>query len=238
MKGEYFSWLSHDDKYYNTKISIQVEYLSKFKNKKVVLYSDLEYIDENSNLIKKLILPHYKPEQFRPAFIRGGLINGCTLLVHKICFKTCGIFNTNLRTTQDYDMWFRISEKYKFYHIPSILIYSRLHPEQDTKKLNKIVRKEKNEMYTNFLNKISNKEIKKFSNGNISSYYADYSREMYKAWFLKVKKQALRKAICNLPFSKLKNLNANLDLIIPLIGGRKAKLLNWLKSIFFLNKHK
>ena len=49
MTGDFFSWLSHDDVYYPNKIEKQVEYLQSIKDKNIVLYSDFEIIDANSN---------------------------------------------------------------------------------------------------------------------------------------------------------------------------------------------
>ena len=46
MKGEYFSWLSHDDMYYPCKVALQVEYLEHLNNKDVVLFADYRIIDE------------------------------------------------------------------------------------------------------------------------------------------------------------------------------------------------
>ena len=47
MRGEYFSWLSHDDQYYKDKIACQIEELSKLENKNTIMMSDLDGIDEN-----------------------------------------------------------------------------------------------------------------------------------------------------------------------------------------------
>lgn len=231
MHGDYFSWLSHDDIYFSEKILYQIEFLKKQTYKNNVIYSDLVYIDSNSVVISTLLLPDYESKMFRPAFIQSGLINGCTLLVPKICFETCGIFNVNLKTTQDYDMWFRISKKYGFMHICKPLVYSRIHSNQDTLKLKEIVLDENNFLYINFLKKIKKSELNYFSNNNITKYYADFSRKMAYANFEKAKNYALRLALYNLPLSGFKNIKTNLNLIMPLIGGRIANAYYNIKSI-------
>jgi glycosyltransferase involved in cell wall biosynthesis len=40
MRGEYFSWLSHDDVYYPDKIETQVEYINKSENQYLILFSN------------------------------------------------------------------------------------------------------------------------------------------------------------------------------------------------------
>ena len=47
MKGEYFSWLSHDDMYYPKKIFYQIEELKKLENKDTIIMTDLDGINEN-----------------------------------------------------------------------------------------------------------------------------------------------------------------------------------------------
>lgn len=231
MRGDYFSWLSHDDLYFPEKIFYQIEFLKKQLNKEIVLYGDLVYIDSDSTVLSSLVLPDYEPRKFRPAFIQSGLINGCTLLVPKICFETCGFFNVNLKTIQDYDMWFRISEKYEFKHMCNPLIYSRIHPNQGTIALKAIVLDENNLLYINFLKKIKRAELISFSKNNITEYYANFSKKMAAAKFEKAKNYAVRLAILNLPLSGFKNLKTNLNLIIFLIGGKPAKVCHKIKSI-------
>ena len=227
MKGEYFSWLSHDDKYFPHKIEKQIDFLSQLSNKEVVLYSDLAYIDEDSKTISNLHFPHYSPENFRPAFIMSDLISGCTLLIPKICFETCGIFDVTLRTTQDYDLWFRIAEKFDFIHQSDILISSRIHKNQDTFKLSKVVIDERDNLQLNFIKYIYPNEIIRFSNGNIAGYYIEFAGKMSKWRLSSAKNFATKKAMHNLFSSGISNAIQNLfklfflslkDSIISILG--------------------
>lgn len=198
MQGEYFSWLSHDDAYFADKIEKQINYLSQLNNKTVVLYSDFEYIDENSTFISLHIYPHYPPEKFRPAFIKDGIISGCTLIIPKVCFGRCGVFNPALQTTQDYDLWFRISERYEFIHIPKPLIKSRLHDGQDTRRLKEIVVKERDYLHLNFIKKITDEEVNLFTNGNIASYFISFASTMTAYMCVEAERHAISRASNNL----------------------------------------
>jgi glycosyltransferase involved in cell wall biosynthesis len=232
MHGDYFSWLSHDDVYFSEKINIQIEYLRKQENKNVVLYSDYTYINEKSEILFNISLPDYKPGMFRPFFIQGGYINGCTLLIPKICFETCGLFNTKLKITQDYDLWFVISEKFEFHHLADFLVYSRIHENQVTFKFAATRLDEANLLYINFLKKINRDEIKRFSNKNPSGYYLNFSLKMSEYGFYKAKSYALKLAVSNLPFSKFENLNSNLNLILGLTERRNIR--RFFKILIFL----
>jgi len=218
MKGEYFSWLSHDDKYFPHKIETQIKFLSQLNDKEVVLYSDIEYIDKDSQLLSQLRFPNYPPENFRPAFIKGGLINGCTLLVPKICFKKYGLFDISLRTTQDYDLWFRFSETFEFFHQPEILIQSRLHENQDTIKLQDTAYEEKDKLHLHFIKNITKKEIERFSEGNVAGYYIAFAYIMEFSILLKAEKYTIRKIIKNiLRTSVLKIIRNSFKLILLFI---------------------
>jgi hypothetical protein len=183
MKGEYFSWLSHDDLYYPEKIKLQVAYLKSLEDKSVILYSDFSYLDENSCFISDNPVKHVPPEHFRPAFITGRLINGCTLFIPKICFETCGVFNEKLKTTQDYDLWFRFSEKFLFVHIPKILVKSRLHQNQGSVKLRPIMSVEGNRLLIRFMKKISYDEIKLYCKKSVTFFYIDSSLIIFENQF-------------------------------------------------------
>jgi glycosyltransferase involved in cell wall biosynthesis len=132
MKGEYFSWLSHDDVYYPDKIKCQIGEV-RFK-KNVILYSDYDEIDEQSKIINKVRISHIKSEMFLFEIAKNSFLHGCSLLIPKEAFDDFGGFNEELLTTQDYDLWVKMSIKYRFVHLKKILIKSRIHTQQGSNK--------------------------------------------------------------------------------------------------------
>jgi glycosyltransferase involved in cell wall biosynthesis len=223
MKGDYFSWLSHDDKYLPNKINDQIDYLSKLEDKNKVLYSDVEFIDKNSKFLYQSLSSHYPPENFRPAFIKDGLINGCTLLIPKVCFKKCGLFDTSLKITQDYDLWFKISEKFEFIHQPNILIQSRLHEKQDSIRYQNTCHLERDNLQLFFIKNISFEEIKHFSNGDIAGYYIAFAIKMVAYMCIKAEKYAIEKAYNNLFKSNFLKIFQNIFKLIILFIFSGAK---------------
>lgn len=160
MKGEYFSWLSHDDEYYPYKIEKQVDYLNKHQNKLIALYSNFDLIDENSNIFRNVYLKHTPPERFRYSLIVSSPIHGCTLLIPKVFFERIGLFRTDLTTTQDYNLWFKFAYHYPFIHMPETLIKSRIHKKQGTKRLQPTIVEECSNMVIEFLKNISEEELR------------------------------------------------------------------------------
>jgi hypothetical protein len=129
MKGSFFSWLSHDDTFFPEKTERQMD-IFRQRGRQVVLYSDHDYIDSNSRKIGNMRFPHVEPDDFLFSILTKHLVNGCTTLIPRECFEEVGFFDESLKTTQDYDMWFRLGQRFPFIHLPEILVHSRLHPNQ------------------------------------------------------------------------------------------------------------
>lgn len=129
---EYISWLSHDDLYYPNKIEDQINYLNTNYSDKFILSSNIGIINSNSEEIKDVNL-NYSSENILFDLLFKSIINWCTLLIPKNAFFIAGNFNTKLKTTQDYNLWFRFIEKwFIFQHIEKKLVKSRVHDQQDS----------------------------------------------------------------------------------------------------------
>ena len=130
MKGEYFSWLSHDDQYYPDKIKMQVNTLADLADKTTIIMSDLDGIDENYNSIYKTnYLTHiknYPPREYSNIHpIIYNQTHGCTLLISRICFDVVGLFDENERVAQDFEFFYRAFSKFPHKLISKILVTAR-----------------------------------------------------------------------------------------------------------------
>jgi glycosyltransferase involved in cell wall biosynthesis len=115
MKGEYFSWLSHDDKYGPDKIQNQVDHLSAIGFGKNVAYCNSRQIDKNSQFFKTgktedrfLNRENVGWEKALKSLFNAGCYNGCSFLIPKTVFDEVGGFDEKLRYTQDMLMWIKI----------------------------------------------------------------------------------------------------------------------------------
>jgi glycosyltransferase involved in cell wall biosynthesis len=159
MKGEYLSWLSHDDKYLEYKIEKQISFIEQNALQNSIVYSNFELIDKDSKHISTIKLKSIKPENFRVYITQENSLNGCTFLIPYECLKETGSFNESLNTTQDYDMWFRMADKCRFIHQNEVLFQSRTHDNQGTKTMKQIAYQECNELIIRFTNQINNHEF-------------------------------------------------------------------------------
>lgn len=171
MNGEYFSWLSHDDKYYPNKISKQIEYLNTYsKNEKIVLYSDYDVIDSQDKLLGHAIKDHEMLEKKVEYGLLRGSVNGITLLIPKSAFDECGVFDENLRCTQDYDLWKKMMSKYLFVHQPEILSCTRVHNSQDSVTSPKVI-EEGNKLWISMIESVHDKRKIELENSIYRYYY-------------------------------------------------------------------
>lgn len=160
MKGEYFSWLSHDDLYYPNKIDAQLEFYKKgiVKND-TILYSNYTIIKASGKIQSNAVLDQALLKFKKLYGLYRGCLNGCTLLIPKSILDNLGGFDEKLKYTQDYDLWFRASENYNFYHIPYFLVKTRIHKKQDSRKRNVEAEKEANLLWINMVKNISPKNL-------------------------------------------------------------------------------
>lgn len=169
MNGEYFSWLSHDDLYFPNKISKQIAFINNSTQKDIILYSNYILIDENSEIIGLHKSNHQMLKTKSEYSLLRGNVNGITMLIPKKAYLECGKFNEKLRCTQDYDLWLKMMNKYRFIHMDSYLSLTRIHKNQDTQS-NPLVVKEGNNLWINLIESISNSRKIELE-GSVYNYY-------------------------------------------------------------------
>ncbi len=173
MQGEYFSWLSHDDMYYPEKIEEEILAIQKSGNMTAIVFSDYDVLNMESKSKYCLSIGNsYSKEKIQSSLfpVLQGLIHGCSLLIHKNHFNRVGMFDVNLITTQDYDLWFRLFRNQKLIFIEKPLIVSRIHEKQGSKTISDH-EKEQSQMYINFINKLNTNEIKELYGNKYIFYY-------------------------------------------------------------------
>ena len=151
MRGEYFSWLSHDDKYAPEKIEQQVELLKGTKN--TIALCGSARIDKNSDLIGKSQNSRFPENTIIPSktvlqsILNHGSLNGCALLIPKEAFDVAGLFNEKFRYIQDVLMWLKIFLKdFSIIYTSAPLCYCRVHDGQLTQTGRQLFYKESKEM--------------------------------------------------------------------------------------------
>ena len=149
MKGEWFSWLSHDDLYYPKKIEKEIEFLRTLSPEKLkyhVIFSAADLVDKDGKIISKPQLEKIevfsrKIEAFSDnremiASLTDYTFHGCSCLVNRNLFDEIGMFDESLRIVNDAEMWFRVyAAGCKIHYIPDILVSGRVHAKQISREI-------------------------------------------------------------------------------------------------------
>lgn len=150
-KGEYISWLSHDDLYLPNKLSYQVECYEKYNLDKenTVISNSGGLIDKDGNSIfhpranekKKL-----SSKEFFSYLLFKKCTNGCGMLIPKSVFEKGLYFNEEMRFVLDWNLWLKFAANGVGAYIDSTeLVKNRVHSGQVTVKQKELHRKETQE---------------------------------------------------------------------------------------------
>lgn len=143
MKGEWFSWLSHDDMYTPDKIKKQILRLYEeidnghIHPSKAIALSGTKFINKDGKPIKRyqknIKKACYTGLEMLLEVFSGYYISGCALLLNKAVFDDVGLFSTSLKYMQDMEMWYRIMlTDCHFFYGEEKTVLSRVHSNQLT----------------------------------------------------------------------------------------------------------
>ncbi len=134
-KGRYINWLSHDDMWSKGSLNYIAEILSA--NISRIVYTNYSLIDGFGKILCSNVdltnLSGYNQVEFSNFFERliTGQITGCSMFIPKE-FLNYNLFDTSLKMTQDYEMWFRLLSQGEFLYVPKPLLRVRKHDESGT----------------------------------------------------------------------------------------------------------
>ncbi len=134
MRGEYFAWLAHDDWWEHNKLAKLTAEAARSGTGKFIFTSRcINYKQSENIMIEPDVLFDVGSlfdilsNMFTPR------VNLATMLIPRRAFNEVGLFDPECRTTQDYDLIFRlIKAGYTFIPLDSILTVRRIHDQMGT----------------------------------------------------------------------------------------------------------
>ncbi|MEP7324285.1 MAG: glycosyltransferase, partial [Saprospiraceae bacterium] len=117
--GDIIGILNSDDTYTNNGVIQNV--MDQFKNKSVdAVYGDLNYIDQNNNIIRKWRSGNYD----RILFLQGWMPPHPTFFIRREYYEKHGLYNTDFSISADYELMLRMLYKHKLSctYIPKVLV--------------------------------------------------------------------------------------------------------------------
>lgn len=149
-KGEFISWLSHDDLYEPTKIEKQIaQYEKRGLDSNHTAISNVGGLIDSEG--KPISHPTRKDTGIYGAkdafnyFLFRACPNGCGLLIPKCVFEKHGYFDESMRFVLDWNLWLKFAlGGVDFYFDDEALVSNRVHSMQVTVKQRKLHSKEAN----------------------------------------------------------------------------------------------
>jgi glycosyltransferase involved in cell wall biosynthesis len=122
-----FLILDADDQMFENKVEVFVNEMKKDWDNIGVVYSDYMIVDEETNVVK---MEYKKP--YDKTLLNTECIVHSGALINKIALDKCGLYDSTLRTCEDFNLWLRISKKFIIKHIAEFLTIVLNHKNNST----------------------------------------------------------------------------------------------------------
>jgi glycosyltransferase involved in cell wall biosynthesis len=130
--GQYIAFLDDDDEWLPEKLRMQVKLLENTSERIGCVYTGCFFVDRNTGKIVFQYIPSKRGDLSDELVVRNCIGATSTPLLRRECFERVGLFDENLPSYQDYDMWIRISKEFHFEYIKESLVRSYMHENQIT----------------------------------------------------------------------------------------------------------
>jgi glycosyltransferase involved in cell wall biosynthesis len=158
--GEYVARLDSDDIALPDRLEKQIAFMEK-NNEFGLLGGNYKLIDENNNFIKSIKRLNFLPDKIPSVLFFENYFVQSSVMIRKKVLDDIGFYSEDIPSCEDYELWIRISEKYKTWNLPEVLVLYRIHDDSDT--LRKV------DIRKNMLYSIYTYQLRKFG--------VDYSKE-------------------------------------------------------------
>lgn len=126
-QGEIIAYLNSDDIYLPKALSKVSEYLVNHPEM-TAIYGDGYHINEDGTFIERYPTEPYN----RKRLTEKCFICQPTVFFRRSVLDDIGFLDEDLSYCMDYDLWFRIAERYKWGYLPEYLACTRFYPETKT----------------------------------------------------------------------------------------------------------
>jgi Glycosyltransferases involved in cell wall biogenesis len=137
--GEYIAFLDDDDEWLPEKLKIQVSLLENSSPKVGGVYTGSLEIDRATGKVLEQVVPSKRGDIYNDLLIENCIGTASTPILRKECFEKVGLFDESLPSSQDLDMWIRISEEFHFEYIKEPLVKYYVHKNKVNNNLEAVI---------------------------------------------------------------------------------------------------
>jgi hypothetical protein len=120
-----------------------------------VVFSNYCYIDDAGRILEFQAISFPGGTAARSLLLQNTWVHGCAILIPRGAIERVGGFDERLRTTQDYDLFYRLAGVVPFRHVNRTLAAVRLHAGQTTCTQSATAFAEQDEMYASWVGAFS-----------------------------------------------------------------------------------
>lgn len=167
MNGQWFSWLSHDDVYFPEKVSSAVACIKKYaldSENTIVCCGSMSIDAQGKEVISRKGTEEARSfsanEKFS-AFMRGGALNGCALLIPKSVLDHVGPFSSDYIYILDWIYWIELAlHGCSFFEYPDVLVKNRKHRQQVSVQKRELLYRETEQFVLQLIDRLTDDEQK------------------------------------------------------------------------------
>jgi glycosyltransferase involved in cell wall biosynthesis len=124
-KGEFIGVLDADDMYESTFISALVNVLNANKDADGV-YCGYQFVDQENNLMPQIENRPVQSDELYKMLLDGNFFVPESVFLRRYVYDDVGLFDEALRACEDWDVWLRVTKKFRIIHASEILTRHRI----------------------------------------------------------------------------------------------------------------
>jgi glycosyltransferase involved in cell wall biosynthesis len=147
--GEWIAFLDADDLWHPRKLEVQMTYLDAHPDVALLAADSMQNLGGDWPEIVAAASPPTERISLEDVVIRSRF-SPSSVVVRKDCFRKLGLFDTDLRSAEDRDMWIRIACHYSLAQMHVPLFWYRIHGDSMSYVADRMVRSEQTVLAKSF----------------------------------------------------------------------------------------